>query len=233
VDRIARKELKTDKFAEDVGLTVTFFEEHQKDVVRYGGIGLAVIVLVGGFLLYTRHEHNLRQEDLTSAIRVQETPVATVAVGGQQTFPTQEAKEQAATKAFSDLASKYSGSDEGEIAVYYLGAIHADQGKLSEAEKNFLDVVSHADKNYASLARLSLAEIYFADGRADQGEKTLRELMDNPTVFVSKDEATIALARHLIGKNNAEARKLLAPIKDGKTQVSMIAQNLYGTIPPQ
>jgi predicted negative regulator of RcsB-dependent stress response len=233
VARITRKELKSDKFAQEVGLTVTFFEEHQKDVVRYGAIGVAAALLIVGFAIYQRHEHAARQQELADAIKVQETPVAAVAAGGQATFQTQEAKDQAAIKAFADLQSKHSGSSEAQIAGYYLGCIHADQGKLADAEKNFLDVATHGDKNYSSLAKLSLAEIYFTDGRFDQGEKTLRELMEKPTVFVSKEQAAIALAHHLMGRNNAEARKVLAPIKDGKGQIAGIAATLYSQIPPQ
>jgi len=233
VARITRKELKSDKFAQEVGLTVTFFEEHQKDVVRYGGIGVAVALLIVGFVIYQQHEHAARQQELAQAIRVQETAVTAVAVSGQQTFQSQEAKDQAAIKAFADLESKHSGSSEAQIAGYYLGAIHADEGKLAEAEKNFLDVATHGDKNYSSLAKLSLAEIYFTDGRFDQGEKTLRDLMAHPTVFVSKEQAAVALARHLIGRNDAEARKLLAPVRDEKSPVATIAQQMYSQLPPQ
>jgi hypothetical protein len=233
VARITRKELKSDKFAQEVGLTVTFFEEHQKDVIRYGGIGVLVALLIAGFVIYQRHEHAARQSALAAAIRIQETPVATAAVGGQPTFQTQDAKDQAALKAFADLQSGNSGSDEGQIAQYYLGAIHSDQGKLGEAEKNFLEVANHANKNYASLAKLALADIYYSDGRADQGEKALRDLMANPTMFVSKDQAALSLAHHLMGKNNAEARKLLAPIKDGKSGVASLAQMLYSQLSPQ
>jgi hypothetical protein len=235
VARITRKELKSDKFAQEVGLTVTFFEEHQKDVVRYGGIGLAVVLLVGGFVVYQRHEHAARQEELAGAIRIQETPVAPVGSvpAGGQTFPTQDVKDQVATKAFADLESKHSGSDEAQIAEYYLGCIHSDQGKLADAEKNFLNVANHADKNYASLAKIALAEIYFSDGRFDQGEKLLRDLMEHPTVLVSKDQAALALAKHYIGRNNAEARKLLAPIKDGRSPVATIAQTMSSQLPPQ
>jgi predicted negative regulator of RcsB-dependent stress response len=233
VARISRKKLKSDEFAQEVGLTVTFFEEHQKDVVRYGGIGVAVVLLIGGFFVYQRHERAARQEELAQAIRIQETPVATVATNGQQTFPTQDAKDQAAIKAFADIASKHGGSDEAQIAEYYLGCIHSDEGKMADAEKNFLNVANHADKNYASLAKVSLAEVYFSDNRFDQGEKLLRDLMANPTVFVSKDQAALALAKHFIGRNNAEARKVLAPIKDGKSPVASIAQTLSAQIPPQ
>ncbi len=41
----------------------------------------------------------------------------------------------------------------------------------------------------------------------------LRSLMDNPTVFVSKDEATIVLAKMLAPSKPAESRKLLDPLR--------------------
>jgi predicted negative regulator of RcsB-dependent stress response len=233
VARITRKELKSDKFAQEVGLTVTFFEEHQKDVVRYGGIGVAAVLLVSGFFIYQRHEHAAREEALAQAIRVQETPVANVATNGQQIYQTQDAKDQAAIKAFADIESKYSGSDEAQIAEYYLGCVHSDQGKMADAEKNFLNVANRGDKNYASLAKVALADIYFSDGRVDQGEKMLRDLMEHPTIFVSKEQAALSLAKHLIGRKNAEVRKLLAPIKDGKSPVASIAQTMYAQLPPQ
>ena len=71
-------------------------------------------------------------------------------------FPTQEAKDAEATKVFSDLKNKYSGSTEGEIASYYLASIQADQGNMAQAEKSFQEVAQHAEAGYASLAKLSL-----------------------------------------------------------------------------
>jgi predicted negative regulator of RcsB-dependent stress response len=231
VARISRKELKSDKFAEEVGLTVTFFDEHRQDVVRYGGIGLAVIVLIFGFVVYQRHQHAAREEALAAAIAIQEKQISQTPL--PDTFPSAEAKDQAAIKAFSDLVKNYSGTNEGEIAEYYLGSIIADQGKLAEAEKHFLQVADKADDNYASVAKLALVQIYYADGRTAQGEKLLRDLMDHPTIFVSKDEAAIDLAKHLSKTNPSEARKLLAPIKDGKGQIANMAQVLYAELPPQ
>jgi predicted negative regulator of RcsB-dependent stress response len=231
VARITRKELKSDKFAQEVGLTVTFFEEHQKDVVRYGAIAAAVVLLILGYTVYARHQRVAREEALTQAIAIQESPVAQP--GNPQSFPTQDAKDQAALKAFGELASKDSGTDEGNIAVYYLGAIRADEGRLAEAEKFFLQVADHASANYASLAKLSLADIYYSDGRTDQGEKTLRDLIKHPTIFVSEDAAAITLARHLAARNPAEARKLLSPIKGGKDSAASEAQKLYAELPPE
>jgi hypothetical protein len=90
-------------------------------------------------------------------------------------------------------------------------------------------VAQKGDEKYASLAKFSLAQIYFADGRVDQGEKLLRDLIANPTVFVSADQATISLARFLAPKKPAEARKLLDPLRSrpgnvGQTALSLLSE---------
>jgi predicted negative regulator of RcsB-dependent stress response len=229
VSRITRKELKSDKFALEVEHSITFFEEHKKEISRYGTIALAVAVLIVGYSIYSRHEHSAREQALAAAIRVQEAPVGQAAAGSLS-FPTQEAKDQEAIRVFSDLQSKYSGSAEGQIAQYYLGAVKADQGKLAEAEKVFSELADRGDKKYSSLAKLSLSQIYFGDGRDAQGEKVLRDLIDNPSEFVSKDQATISLARFLAPKKRAEALKLLEPLRTQPGAVSQVALSLIGEL---
>jgi hypothetical protein len=230
VARITRKELKTDKFALEVEHTVTFFEEHQKLIIRYGAVALAVVVLIVAYSMYARRQHSKRQEFLFRAIQIQEAPVGPPTPGQvARSFPTQEVKDETALKAFSDVQSLYPGTMEGEIATYYLGAIKADQGKLAEAEKYFKEVADKADEKYSSLAKLSLAAIYFSDGRADQGEAVLRSLIAHPTAFVSKEQAAITLARYLTPKKPAEARKLLEPLRTqpgavGQTAISALAE---------
>jgi len=233
VARITRKELKTDRFALEVEHSLTFFEEHQKEVIRYGVAGVGVILLIVGGIWYSRHQHTLREEVLARAIQIQESPVGPPTPGQNQNFPTQDAKDEVALKAFGDLASKYSGSDEGEIALYYLGSIKADQGKLAEAEKNFKEVADKGNAKYASLAKYALAQIYFADGRDDQGESTLRDLIAHPTIYVSKEMATITLARAISRKKPAEARKLLDPLRSQQGAVGQAALSAYADLPPQ
>jgi predicted negative regulator of RcsB-dependent stress response len=232
VARITRKELKSDKFALEVEHTVDFFELHQKELIRYGAIAVAVVLLIVGYSWYSRHVHAQREEALARAIQVQEAPVGQPTPGQNLNFPTQDAKDQVAVKAFEELKAKYPGSDEGEIAEYYLGCIKADQGKLAEAEKSFKEVVDRGSKDYGSLAKLSLAQIYFADGRADQGEALLRDLMAHPTVYVSTQQATITLARNIMSKKPADARKLLDPLRSQQGPVGQLALQLYGELPP-
>jgi predicted negative regulator of RcsB-dependent stress response len=233
VARITRKELKTDKFALEIGHTVTFFEDHQKELLRYGAGVIVLILLIVGYSMYARRQHSLREEQLARAIAVQESPVGPPTPGQNQNFPTQEAKDEVALKAFTDLQSQYPGSEEAQIAEYYVGAIKADQGKLAEGEKSFKAVADKGDTKYASLAKFALAQIYFADGRNDQGESTLRDLMAHPTIYISKEQAAITLARFLAPKKPAEARKLLEPLRSLPGAVGQTAISVYGELPPQ
>jgi len=228
VARITRKELKTDKFALEVEHTVTFFEEHQKQLIRYGGVAVAAVALIVGYTIYSRHEHVAREAALSHAIEVQEAPVGGLSASGGLTFPDQDSKDKEAIKVFSDITNKYSGSMEAEVAQYYLGAILADQGKLPLAEKAFQEAADKGNAQYSSLAKLSLAQIYFSDGRDAQGEAMLRDMIAHPTVFVSSQQATITLAKYLTIKKPAEARKLLDPLRTEPGSVGEVALTILG-----
>ena len=233
--RITRKELKADKFALEVEHTVTLFEEHKQEIVRYGAVVLVVVLLAVAFYFYRGRQHSAREAALSRAIQVQETSVGPPAPGSAtaSTFPTQQVKDQAATKVFTDLKNQYSGSEEGEIAQYFLGTIQANQGKLAEAEKSLQEVAAKGDEKYASLAKLSLSDLYFAQGKTDQGKKVLEDLAAHPTIFVSKEQAQLALARNLIPVRPAEARKILDGLRNTPGSVSQVALTLYGQLPPQ
>jgi predicted negative regulator of RcsB-dependent stress response len=233
--RITRKELKADKFALEVEHTVTLFEEHKHEIIRYGAVALVVVLLGVGFYFYRQRQHSARESALGRAIQVQETPVGPPQPGSTtiSTFPTQQVKDEAATKVFNDLKNQYPGTTEGVIAQYFLGSIQANQGKLADAEKNLLDVAAKGDERYSSLAKLSLGDVYFAQGKVDQGTKVLQDLSAHPTLFVSKEQAQLALARDLIPVHPADARKILDGLRNTPGAVSQVALTLYGQLPPQ
>ena len=231
MDRITRKELKTDKFALEVSHTMDFFEEHRKEILRYGAVALVVALAVTAIYFYRRQQRNEQTTELAQAIRVYQAPVGQAAPNASLSFPTQEAKAAEAKKSLTSVAAKYGGSDEGQVAHYYLGALAVDQGNLAEAEKHFKQASDSGDEKYASLARLALGELYFAQGRADQGEKILRALMQNSTIFVSKEQAAIALAKNLMRTKPEEARKLVEPLRTQRGEASKVAIQLYSEIP--
>jgi len=233
VNRITRKELKQDKFAAEVTHTVEYFNEHRRQTIRYGVIAVAAVLAIAGLFTYRSHEHAARQQALTAALDLYQTPVGAPAGDGGRTFQTPQQKTSASVKAFSEVAAKYSGSDEGISAQYYLAAIAADEGNMDGAIRNFKAVADSGDGNYASLAKLPLADLYKAQGKTAEGEALLRSLVDKPTDFVSKDQAAIALARYIAATKPAEARKLLEPLRTSRSVISRTALTELGTLPQQ
>jgi hypothetical protein len=70
-----------------------------------------------------------------------------------------------------------------------------------------------------------------SEGRADQAEKVLRFLMDNPTPLVSKEQATLELARVIAKNRPNEAKRLLEPLRTSRVSaVSQAAITLYGEL---
>ena len=152
-------------------------------------------------------------------------------MAGPLAFPTDQAKRDAATKAFTEVATTYPGTKEGSIAEYYLASIAADNGRLDEARKRFQQVADNGDKTYGSLAKLSLAEADFVEGKGPDGEKILKDLIDHPTIFVSKEQASISLARYYASVNRkAEAKKLLEPITSSPNAASQAAVQILGEL---
>ena len=231
--RITRKELKTDKFALEVEQTVDYVSEHRRQLMQYGSIAAVVVAITVGGYFYMRHQRTERAQLLAQAITIQEAPVGASNAGALFTFPTEDAKRAAATKAFSEIAAKYSGTSDAAVAEYYIAASAADQGKLADAEKLFKEAAEQGDKNYASLARLSLAQVLFAAGRPAEAEKILRDLMAHPTVFVSKDQAIVALARGIAPTRPDEARKMLEPLRTQNGVVSQVAITAVGELQVQ
>lgn len=234
--RITRKELKSDRFASEVTHTVEYVGEHRRQVMLYGGVVLAVVVLAVGVYFYRQRQHSARQRELVDAL---ETYNAVVTAGSSpqqgfraKMFSTKAEKEKAIQKAFTDLAVNHAGTEEGAIAQYYLAIIASDRGNAAEAEKRFRDVTENASENQASLAKMALAQLEQGRGRTAEAEKLLRSIVSAPTVLVSKEQATIALARLIGPTRPEEARKLLEPLRTSqRAAISRTAITAMGELP--
>jgi hypothetical protein len=227
-----RKDLKKDKFAEEMKHGFEFLTEHQGQAKLYGGIAAVVVAIGVGAYFYIHTQAETREEKLGEALAIDGAGFgSTPSQPGTKHFATIEEKEAARSKAFNELATKYRSSQEGAIGAFYLASDAADKGDMADAEKRYKEIMDSAPTTYASLARLSLSKIYQAEGKTADAEKLLRYAADHPTMSVSKEEATIELAL-LIGKTNpAEGRKMLEPLRDStRTPVSRAAVQALGEV---
>jgi len=213
VDRLTRKELKTDEVAEKAFEFLDWTKVHQAVVIR----GVIAVVVLGvawlGYHFYNGHQAEVRQEALAKALRVQEATTGTNIQPASAHFDTEDEKTKAAAAAMTDVAKRFSGTQEGAIAQMYLAGAAAEKGDLPGSEKLFKEVVADAPASYASLARLSLANVYASEGKNNDAETVLRDAMAHPTSTVSRESAALALAQILAKTKPEEARKLVDPLR--------------------
>ena len=232
MDRATRKDLKSDKFALEVQHGVEYVTGHRQMLMRWGAVAAAAVLVVLAVYLYMGHQSGVRQEAFQAAQRVEDATVGPAQNEYSMTFPTQAEKDKAADKAWSDLAVRFSGSQEGVIAQLYLGGHAADKGNLQEAAKRFQVVIDNGSANYASLAKLALAQVDASQGKIDDARKLLQSLIDHPSATVSKEQATITLAHILAASNPQAARKLLEPLRaHERSSVSRAALTAISELP--
>jgi predicted negative regulator of RcsB-dependent stress response len=232
VDRISRKQLKTDPFRTEVQHTLEYVTEHKSQAVRYGSIALAVAVLIGGWYFYSQHEHTLRQEKMAEIFRISNANVGPAQSAYELSYATEGAKDAALVKALSELSLQFHGTEEGTAAEYMLAAHAADKGNAAEAERRLRDAVDNGKGPYTSMARVQLARIYGSQGKIADAKSLLQPLIDKPTMFVSKEEAELALANVLGPTQPDQARKILMPLRaSDRPAISQAAMNQLRELP--
>ncbi len=190
-----------------------------------------MVVLVAGTYWFVHNRKQSRELALASVMRIWSAPIGAPG-GGEYSFTDATAKDKAFSKAASELIANHSGSDEAGAAEYLLAVRAADQGKLDVAERNFKQAVADGGSEYGTLAKVALAEVYATQGKTADAEKLLKEVIEKPSVLVSKDQATIALARVYLKSRPLEARKLLEPLRTQKTAVAGVAVSLLAETYP-
>lgn len=207
-----KEQLQHDAFTDNVEVALGYVTGHRQMVVRWSIIGVVVLVIAGLGAWYFQHQKAVRQEALRKALEVAEAQVTTQPNAYAKTFPTQQAKDQAAMKALADVASRYSGSDEGRAAQYYLASFQADNGKYSEAENNFKQVAD-SSSSFTSLGKVALAQLYAGEGKTGEAKTILDGLIQHPSSWVSKEQAQLMLANLLQDSNPGQAKQLAESLK--------------------
>jgi predicted negative regulator of RcsB-dependent stress response len=232
VDRHTRKELKGDKFAEEVFDIFDWATMHKAEVARYGAIVLAVVAIVVGVIYYNRYQAGAREEALAQALRVDDATAGdNNSLPANLHYASDDEKTKARVKAYTELSTKYSGTQEGAFGTFALASDAVDKGDLAQAEKLFRQVADAGPKGYSGVARLALARVLAAEGKPADAQKILQDLVKDPSFMVSKEQATIALAQVEAQTNPAEALKLLDPLRvSQRLPVGRVAVSMYGEI---
>lgn len=219
------QELKHDRFSEEVGGLLQWASENRGTVQAVGGAVILLVIIIGGYIYYSGAQAHNRAQALFDANFVADARVEGDGqpVGPNLLFPTQEERDAAVTEAYQKVIDEYPGSQEAAIAELYLAGQSSDRGDIDTAITHFRNVAENSPSEYASVARMSLAEALAGQGNVEEAEKVIQEDIDNPTAFVSKEEAQLTLGRILAKSDPERARKILEELQQGSATISRIA----------
>jgi hypothetical protein len=227
-----KAQLEHDRFTDTVSEVVDYAASHRQELIRWVIIGVSVLLLAGVVFWYQRNRAYEREQDLNNAFNIADRPVGPAAPGSTAaTFPTEDAKNAAAMKAFAGVVARDGGSSQGLIAQYYLGTLKAKKGDVKGAEAD-LSRVADSSVSVAPLAKIALAELYAGNNNMAQARSLLQSIIAKPTALVSKAQAQIVLARLEANTNPQQAKKLLqsATAESKDPVVSRVAEQVSSQI---
>ncbi len=206
--RISRKQLKHDRFVEEVGQSVVYVSSHRKQLLIWGGVAIVLIIAIASYGGYRRTRAAETRAEFQKAVEMYHGRVDTQQQPGGITFPTTIARFRDTTEQLEKVISEYGAREETVAAAYYLALLEIEQEKLEEARKRLEGIVDNKGE-YAALARLALADLHARRQEDEQARRHYQHLIDNPTRVVPKSRAQLALARYLSTTDKEEEAKTI------------------------
>jgi len=185
MDRQHRRELKHDKFVDELGTLSSRARENQRILVTVAVAVVAVSVIAYGYFFYRSNREKHAQDALAAAISTMDSPLLATTPGTPQQpgakFKTEKERSDAAEKQFRDVESKYSGSTAADVAGLYLARLDVGKGDTTTAKKLIQEFVSDHPKHFlAGGARYSLYELRIQSGEAAQVVQDIQAQLAKP-----------------------------------------------------
>ena len=189
--RIKRKELKRNDLAETFGRTVDYVAHHRRGATEAIGAAVAVVLLAGGFFLFRGWREHQAGKELSAALEILESPLASdaAAASAPRTFPNAEARESEAAKHLREAAKKGS-TDAGRAATVILAA---RTEKSATAAETLTKVAREARFEVAAVAEIDAARLLAAEGKTTEAIDRLKRAIESPESSIPKDALLFAL----------------------------------------
>jgi tetratricopeptide (TPR) repeat protein len=229
-----RHQLKQDRFRQGTldaaENAVHWSVEHQSKLV----VAVIAVVVVGaiafGGWYYVNQQDDKASGELTTAVRTFETPVRPVGVPpqpGTDSFASPQERATAARKQFQQIIDKYPHTHTADMARYFVGLASSQLGDNAAAERSLQEAAGSSNSDLAALGKFALASIYRAENKDAQAIDLYKQLIDKPTLVVSKVTAQLELADYYASKQKRDdAKKIYDEVakENPSTEAASLAQ---------
>jgi len=229
-----RHQLKQDRFSkatfEAAEKTVHWSEEHKTKLIV---IVIAVVVIAAiafGGWYYVNTQDEKASAELSTAVRTFETPVRPAGVPpqpGMESFASSQERATAARKQFQVIVEKYPHTHTADMARYFVGLASSQLNDNAAAERSLQEAAGSRNADLAALGKFALASVYRSENKDTQAVDLYKQLIDKPTVVVSKATAQLELAEFYESKQKPdEAKKIYDQVakENPATEAASLAQ---------
>ena len=178
-----RHQLKQNEFVETTMRVADWARGHQRELVPAVIAVLVVAAVVGGYSFWHKHRADRAGALLGVATVLEQAPIAPPSnvPGAKQvagTYPTEQARGEAALKALQEVVDQYPSTKAALVARYQIAAEYLALNRPADAQKAFETVAADAGSSsiYAALARMGEAEALMAANKYDDAAKIYTDL---------------------------------------------------------
>ena len=220
---ISRKELK-EEVREPFAPLMEAIQLHQKEFIAGAVVVLIVAAVVFAWVTYSQQQTAKASAAYGDAMAIYSAPVGAPQQPNQLTYADDSAKFTAAAQHLGDVASKYPRTRPGKLALYFQALSLEKISKNDAATKILQHLSDSGDDELVAMARFQMAQLDDQTGHGDEAVKLYQQLMDKPTVFVTKPIVMLALAEHYSQNDPSRAAKLYTQIKTDYPQTAIAQQ---------
>jgi TolA-binding protein len=187
--RTERHHLKENELAHTLGRVNDVLSTRSREI-GYAIVGLLLVaVAIGGYFFWRGRTEAAAGALLAEALTIAEAPVtppaatpppqpgATPPAPPAGSYPTEQAKLEAALPKFLDVVARYPSTDAGLTARYQAACTLSELGRTDDARTKYQEVIDRDGVGiYGQMARLGLANLEVAGGQFDRAITIYKEL---------------------------------------------------------
>lgn len=229
-----RHQLKQDRFSK---VTIEAAEnaahwtvEHRSKLIAAAIAVVVIAAVVFGGWYYVNTQDEKASAELSTAVRTFETPVRPAGVPAQpgyDSFASPQERATAARKQFQAIVDKYPHTHTADMARYFVGLASAQLNDNAAAERSLQEAAGSSNVDLAALGKFALASVYRAENKDAQAVDLYKQLIDKPTIVVSKATAQLELAAfYEAQKKPDEAKRIYDQVQkeNPATEAASVAQ---------
>jgi predicted negative regulator of RcsB-dependent stress response len=205
--RLTRHELETDEVLETAKEGVHWVQEHRQDVVRAGGVVLAVAAVVAGIVGFVVWRRSAAGDVVSQAMSVADAPIAGEAPDTvKETFPSKEARDAKVAELLEKASKDYSGTPAGRAAMLDRASALVAKGDAKGAWA-LLEKAAAAPGLVGAYAEYDLILVGPAAGKSKETVERINRHLSAANPPIPKDVLLLSLGElHDREGKSAEAR---------------------------